>query len=131
MNSYNMHFQVSLECCPVGAIRAEIWLFPSMSEYVSSQVLGGLKALATVGAQVFLAVGTQDDSQSTVTHTFHFTNTHALKNMARSYSFRKANEIKHFPFKYKKRYLWCLDSVFVFLVNNFIFTSLPQGLTRS
>lgn len=107
-----MHFQVSLECCPVCAIWAEIWLFPSMSEYVSSEVLGGLKALATVGAQVFLAVGTQDDSQSTVTHTFHFTDTHALKNMARSYSFRKANEIKQFPFKYKKRYLMCLDSAF-------------------
>lgn len=86
MNCDNMHFEVSLQSSPVAAVRAGVGLLPSMGENVSSQVLGGLKALATVGANVSLGVGTQEDSQSTVTQTFHFTNTHALKNTARSYS---------------------------------------------
>lgn len=62
----------------MAAVWAGIWFLPRMSEYVSSQVLGGLKTLATLGAKVSLAVGAQDDSQSTVTQTFHFTDTHAL-----------------------------------------------------
>lgn len=86
VNCDYMHFEVSLQSSPVAAVRAGVGLLPSMGENVSSQVLGGLKDLATVGANVSLGVGTQEDSQSTVTQSFHFTNTHALKNMARSYS---------------------------------------------
>lgn len=93
MDSYDMHFEIPLECRPVSAIRAQIRLFPSVSQYVSSEILGGLKTLATVGAQVFLVVGSQEDSQSTVTHTFHFTDTHALKNIAMSYSLGKGKSI--------------------------------------
>lgn len=106
MNSYNMHFKISLQSRPVAAVWAGIWFLPCVGKYVSSQVLGGLKALATVGATVSLAVGTQDDSQSTVTQTFHFTDTHALKNMARSYSqvtteYSSTKEYRH-PWYFKK-----------------------------
>lgn len=82
MNSGNMHFQVAFKSSPVAAVRTGVRLLPRVRQYVPPQVLGGLKALATLGAKVSLGLAPQDDPQPTVTQTF--TDTHALKNTARS-----------------------------------------------
>lgn len=89
MNCGNVHFEVALEGGSVAAVGTGVGLLPGVGQCVSPQVLGGLKAFATLGAKVSPGgLATQDHPQSTVTQTFTdtttTTTTHALKNTARS-----------------------------------------------
>lgn len=89
MYTHHVRLQVALLIGSVIAVWAEIWLLPSVSHDMASQVLWGLKSLATVGTQVSLVVGTHNCPQSTKTQTSNstdFTYPHALQNTATSYS---------------------------------------------
>ena len=89
MYTHHVRLQVALLTGSVIAVRAEIWLLPRVGHDMSSQVLRGLKSLATVGTKVFLDVGTHNCAQSTKTQTSNstdFTYPRALQNTATSYS---------------------------------------------
>lgn len=73
MNTQHMRLQVALLIRPVIAVWTGKRLLPSVGPNMSTQVLRGLKALSTVGAQMSLAVGTHNRSQCTKTQSSHST----------------------------------------------------------